>query len=67
MELHQIKDILIIRTNDKIKIGSEIREGSFFGELKMFCEKIKPYAVVMGSQNTTAAERAFFGGYTIMP
>ncbi|HRO47546.1 universal stress protein [Agriterribacter sp.] len=65
MQLNHIKDILIKRTDGKIKIAAEVREGAFFQELKTFCENIKPYTVIMGSQGTTAAERLFFGNHTV--
>jgi nucleotide-binding universal stress UspA family protein len=42
-----------------------VRMGLFFEELKTVCERINPYAVVMGSQGTTAAERLFFGSHTV--
>jgi nucleotide-binding universal stress UspA family protein len=48
-----------------LPIQTEVREGVFFQELKTVCENIKPYAVVMGSQGTTAAERLLFGGHTV--
>ena len=63
--LAKIKDELSLRTGNKITISSSIREGSFFNELKEVCKEIKPYAVVMGSQGTSAVERFLFGGHTI--
>jgi hypothetical protein len=39
--------------------------GSFFAELKDVCKSVTPYAVVMGSQGTTAAEHLFFGSNTV--
>lgn len=49
----------------KLKIVSELRMGSFSNELKAVCEKESPYAVVMGSQGTTATERFLFGSHTV--
>lgn len=63
--LSLLKEDLTTRTGGKLNIKSEIGAGVFFHELKAICEKIKPYAVVMGSQGTTAAERVFYGGHTI--
>jgi nucleotide-binding universal stress UspA family protein len=63
--LSQLQKQLINKTNGKLNIKTEISAGVFFNELKSVCEKIKPYAVVMGSQGTTAAERVFYGGHTI--
>jgi nucleotide-binding universal stress UspA family protein len=63
--LSRLQKQLINKTNGKLNIKTEISAGVFFNELKSVCEKIKPYAVVMGSQGTTAAERVFYGGHTI--
>jgi nucleotide-binding universal stress UspA family protein len=61
----KLKDELIYRTGNKITIDTEIREGTFFHELDLLCEKINPYTVIMGSQGTTATERLVFGGHTV--
>jgi nucleotide-binding universal stress UspA family protein len=58
------KDLLQL-TGSKINIHTEVRMGTFFEELKSVCELIKPYAVVLGSQGTTAADRLLFGGHTV--
>jgi len=60
-----LKEQLIKRTGGNLTIESRLTTGVFFYELKKICEEIKPYAVVMGSQGTTAAERVFFGGHTV--
>ncbi len=65
IRLNRIKDDLIIRTGNRINIETRIKEGAFFYELKTVCEALKPYAVVMGSQGTSAAERFLFGGHTV--
>jgi nucleotide-binding universal stress UspA family protein len=65
------KDILDLkaevkgRTNDKIIIETEVGMGGFFEELKNVCERVKPYAVVMGSQGKTATEHLMFGAHTV--
>jgi nucleotide-binding universal stress UspA family protein len=56
---------LHVRSKGKLNITSEIRTGDFFQEMKTVCERIKPYAVIMGSQGTTATARLLFGGHTI--
>lgn len=63
--LSSLKEQLMTRTNGRLKVNTELGAGVFFHELKAICEKVKPYSVVMGSQGTTAAERAFFGGHTV--
>jgi nucleotide-binding universal stress UspA family protein len=56
---------LLLKRGAKLKIETEIRLGEFFPVLKSICSKLEPYAVVMGSQGSTAAERILFGGHTI--
>lgn len=61
-----LKADLIRKVNGKLKIDTEVRMGVFFPhELKVVCEYINPYAVVMGSQGKTVAERLLFGSNTI--
>lgn len=63
--LDELKKQLARRVNNKIGITTAIQTGTFYSELKKFCDDIHPYAVVMGSQGTTALERTLFGGHTI--
>lgn len=63
--LERLKKELQARTNNQVAIEAEVQEGAFFAVLKACCEAVVPYAVVMGSQGTTAAERFFFGGHTV--
>jgi nucleotide-binding universal stress UspA family protein len=63
--IQYLKNELSKRTGSKIDIETEIRYGVFFDELKAVCEIFHPYAVVMGSQGTTAATRLFFGEHTV--
>ena len=63
--LTQLKEELIKRTGGNVAISDRFAAGVFFPELKKICEEVKPYAVVMGSQGTTAAERVLFGGHTV--
>lgn len=65
LNLQAFKLELEEKTGGKVKISTELRMGTFFEELKNVCELIKPYAVVMGSQGTTAADRIVFGGHTV--
>lgn len=64
-QMTEIKERLKLNTVNKVAIDTLVVEGVFFHELKTVCERIKPYAVVMGSQGTTAAERLFLGGHTV--
>lgn len=50
---------------EDIPLRHEVRMGAFFQELTDVCNSIKPYAVVMGSQGTTGAERFFFGSHAV--
>lgn len=63
--MDDLKEKLLAKTGNKIKIESEVRMGVFYRELKTSCERINPYTVVMGSQGTTATDRLLFGGHTV--
>lgn len=64
-QMAEIKERLKLTTVNKVTMDTLVVEGVFFHELKIVCERIKPYTVVMGSQGTTAAERLFLGGHTV--
>lgn len=63
--ISNLKTELARNAAGKLSIETEVRTGIFFNELSAVCEQIKPYAVVMGTQGTTAAERFLFGGHSI--
>lgn len=64
-EINALKAQLNRKTMGKIIVATEVKMGEFFLELKTACERLHPYAVLMGSQGTTAAERLFFGGHAV--
>lgn len=64
-KITEVKDLLIRKTGSRLEIRTKVEMGVFFPVLKIVCDRIKPYAVVMGSQGTSAAERLFFGGHTV--
>lgn len=62
-DLAGIKDGLQKRTKGLVNVETEVGMGAFFNELKNVSERVKPYAVVMGSQGKTAAEHLLFGSH----
>ncbi len=64
-DIQHLKEELKLRTKDKINIDAEVGLGTFFSELKNVCERVKPCAVVMGSQGKTAAEHLLFGAHAV--
>jgi nucleotide-binding universal stress UspA family protein len=63
--IKKLKGELDGKTAGKIIVETEVRMGTFFHELKELCREIEPYAVVLGSQGTTAAEHFFFGTHAV--
>lgn len=49
----------------KVKVYTQAEMGSVADELEKLCDKIKPFAVVMGSKGTTGLERVLFGSNTL--
>ena len=64
-QLDTIKERLQDAKGPALFLQTEVSEGSLIGCLKDICEDMEPYAVVMGSHGTTAAERFFFGSNTV--
>src|SRR5690606_17469291 len=64
-KLESLKQGLEHITSGKIKIYTEAKLGDTIDELQSTCEKIKPFAVVMGAMGHTALERGLFGSTTL--
>lgn len=63
--MNLLKSQLMMETEGKLDIQTEVSMGAFYTELASVCERVKPYMVVMGCQGTTAAERLFLGSHTV--
>jgi nucleotide-binding universal stress UspA family protein len=64
-DMLSLKSELQKSTSASVKINTDVRLGILSDELNTLCERIHPYAVVMGTQGKTAAERIFFGTHAI--
>jgi nucleotide-binding universal stress UspA family protein len=51
--------------NIELAVETEVIMGVFFDELKNACDRINPYAVVMGAKGATSAERFLFGSNSV--
>jgi len=60
-----IKENIILRTREKIKVITEVMQGAVMSEMIEYCSSVNPYAVVMGAESASAFERFIFGGKTI--
>lgn len=52
-------------TSGAMKVYTESVMGNLTDELEKLCTKIRPFAVVMGSQGTSGLERVLFGSNTL--
>lgn len=64
-KIQRLKGDLVQKTAGKIKIHTEVKMGTVVPETENLCELLKPYAVVMGTQGSSALEKLFFGNNTI--
>ncbi len=60
----ELKERLLTRTGGKIKIYTEVREGFIISELEEYCDKLNPYAIVMGTERASGIERMLTGATT---
>ena len=63
--MDELKKVL----NDQFKnlsIHTGIKRGLFIRELRIECEKVKPYFVVVGSQGASATDYRFFGSQSVL-
>ena len=52
-------------TSGSIKIYTEARLGNIADEVENLCEKVRPFAVVMGSKGSSGIEKILFGSTTL--
>lgn len=52
-------------TKGSVSINAHVKIGIFYSKLEAICKHLHPYAVIMGSQGSTAADRFLFGGHTV--
>ena len=64
-QLETVKSNMEIHSNREIEIQEELRIGEFFTEMFNYCEQIRPYIVIMGSQGSTATERFLLGSNSV--
>jgi len=61
----EVKKSLEEKINGALKIYAETRLGDTVDELAELCNRIQPFAVVMGTKGETGLERVFFGSTTL--
>lgn len=64
-KIQQLKNELAKNIDGRIKISAEVRTGTVISETENYCAVLEPYAIVMGTQGSSAFERVFFGNNTI--
>jgi nucleotide-binding universal stress UspA family protein len=63
--MEQLKEMVRKIVRPEQKVYTETRLGNITDELESICEKIKPFAVVMGTKGASAFERVVFGSNTL--
>ena len=64
-EITELKRKLEHKYGNKLIVQTEVAMGTFVTELESVCEITKPYAVVMGSQGSSATEYGFLGSQSV--
>jgi nucleotide-binding universal stress UspA family protein len=64
-KMADVKASLEQKTGGAIKIYTETKLGDTTDELEELCNRIKPFAVVMGTKGETGVERVLFGSTTL--
>lgn len=60
-----LREDVLIRVKDRIKVFTEVRMGTVITEVEDFSSNLLPYAIVMGTQGGGAVARLIFGSNTI--
>lgn len=62
--ISRLRDQIFQQLKGDVKIDVDVKSGDVLTEINSFCSLLDTYAVVMGTESTTAFERLFFGGKT---
>ncbi len=64
-QLEELKNNINHITSGKVKVYTESRMGNTVDELDEICQKIQPFAIVMGAKGKTGIENVMFGSTTL--
>ncbi len=64
-KLEELKKNIDHITSGKLKVYTEARMGNTVDELEVLCNKIQPFAVVMGASGASGIEKVIFGSTTL--
>lgn len=64
-QIERLKQEVEHLTSGAVKVYTETRMGNVTDELENLCEKINPFAVVMGTKGSSGVERILFGSNTL--
>lgn len=64
-QIERLKQEVEHLTSGSVKVYTETRMGNVTDELENLCEKINPFAVVMGTKGSSGVERILFGSNTL--
>ena len=64
-EMNELRRQLNHKYGDILSIQTEVTMGTLVTELELVCDKVKPYAVVMGTQGASATEYGFLGSQSV--
>ena len=65
VKMAEAKTDLSRKFGEALTIYSDIRVGNIISDLKPYCTKIRPYAIIMGSHGAGVVERMLFGSNTL--
>ncbi len=61
LQLQALQQQVVQRTEGKLTVMTEARMGNITDELESLCERVQPFAVVMGAKGKTGLEKVIFG------
>ncbi|MBL7722953.1 MAG: universal stress protein [Chitinophagaceae bacterium] len=64
-QIERLKQEVEHLTSGSVKVYTETRMGNVTDELENLCEKINPFAIVMGTKGSSGVERILFGSNTL--
>src|SRR5688572_24777978 len=64
-QIKLLKEALLDRTGGRVIIHNEVKCGDVLSALTQYCSKVKPHAVIMGTETASGFQRILFGATTV--
>jgi nucleotide-binding universal stress UspA family protein len=64
-QMEELKEKVDHITSGQVIVETEVKLGDTTDELELLCDRVQPFAIIMGTRNSSGIERSFFSSNTL--